>query len=62
MSLLERIDFQGKHWMVRDKIPQHLVPDSNQLKKSYGCDLVVKDRRNIFFILDEILDAEFEEM
>ena len=48
--------------MVRDKISQHLVPDHTTLKKSYGCDLVIKDRRNVFFILDEILEAEFEEI
>jgi len=59
---LERIDFQGKHWMVRDKIPQHLVPNPSHLKKSYGCDLVIKDRNNIFWILEEILEGEFEEI
>ena len=48
--------------MIRDKIPYNLIPDPNQLKKSYGCDLVIRDRNNVFFILDEILDAEFEEM
>ena len=48
--------------MVRDKIPSHLIDDPSSLKKSYGCDLVIKDRRNIFFILDEILEGEFEEM
>ena len=59
---MERLDFQGKHWMVRAKIPHHLIDDPNGLKKSYGCDLVIKDRRNVFFILDEILEGEFEEM
>ena len=59
---MERLDFQGKHWMVRAKIPVHLVPDHTTLKKSYGCDLVIKDRRNVFFILDEILEGEFEEL
>ena len=48
--------------MVRTKIPQRLIPDPSHLKKSYGCDLVIKDRRNVFFILDEILEAEFEEI
>ena len=62
MPLMERLDFQGKHWVVRAKISQHLVSDHTTLKKSYGCDLVVKDRRNIFFILDEILEGEFEEI
>ena len=59
---MERMDFQGKHWMVRAKIPQHFVSDPNQLKKSYGCDLVIKDRNNVFWILDEILEGEFEEV
>ena len=56
------MDFQGKHWIVRDKIPQHLIDDHSGLKKSYGCDLVIKDRNNVFWILDEILEGEFEEM
>ena len=62
MPLMERLDFQGKHWMVRAKIPVHLVTDHTTLKKSYGCDLVIKDRNNVFWILDEILEGEFEEM
>ena len=56
------MDFQGKHWRVRAKIPQHLIPDPSSLKKSYGCDLVIKDRNNVFWVLDEILEGEFEEM
>ena len=48
--------------MVRDKIPRHHIPDPSHLKKSYGCDLVIKDRNNVFYILDEILEGEFEEM
>ena len=62
MPIMERMDFQGKHWKVRDKIAQHLVDDFNSLKKSYGCDLVIKDRNNVFWILDEILEGEFEEI
>ena len=48
--------------MVRNKIPQHLISNPSGLKKSYGCDLIIKDRRNVFFILDEILEGEFEDM
>ena len=62
MPLMERMDFQGKHWRVVGKIPSRLIDDPNGLKKSYGCDLVIKDRNNIFFILDDILEGEFEEM
>ena len=48
--------------MVRAKIPVRLVTDHTTLKKSYGCDLVLKSRDNYFIILDEILEGEFEEM
>ena len=59
---MERLDFQGNHWMVRAKIPERLIDDPGGLKKSYGCDLIIKDRNNVFFILDEILEGEFEEI
>ena len=62
MPKMERMDFQGKHWMVRAKIPERLIDDPAGLKKSYGSDLVIKDRNNVFWILDEILEGEFEEM
>ena len=62
MPLMERMDFQGKHWMVRAKILERLIDDPSGLKKSYGCDLVIKDRNNIFWILNEILEGEFEEI
>ena len=62
MPLMERMDFQGKHWMVRAKIPERLIDDPNGLKKSYRCDLVIKDRNNVFWILEEILEGEFEEI
>ena len=59
---MERLDFQGKHWMVRAKIPERLIDDPAGLKKSYRCDLVIKDRNNVFWILEEILEGEFEEV
>ena len=59
---MERLDFQGKHWWVRDKLPARLIEDPTILKKSYGCDLVIKDRNNVFWVLDEILEGEFEEV
>ena len=48
--------------MVRAKIPERLVTDHTTLKKSYRCDLVIKDRNNVFWILEEILEGEFEEV
>ena len=59
---MEIIDFQDKKWVVRSKIQGDRVEDHTQLKKMYGCDLVLKNNENIFFILDEIIDAEFEDI
>ena len=56
------IDFQNKRWVVKTTIEGHRVDDHTKLKKNYGCDLVLKDRNGIFLILDEIIDAEFEEL
>jgi len=58
----EIIDFQNKKWVVKSKIQGNRVDDHTQLKKMYGCDLVLKNNQNIFFILDKIIDVEFEEL
>ena len=60
--MFEKIEFQGKLWKVCAKVEGHRVDDPSTLKKSYGCDLVLKAKDNIFYILDEIIDAEFEEL
>ena len=59
---MEIIDFQNKKWIVKSKVPANKVDDHTKLKKMYGCDLVLKNSQNIYFILDEIIDAEFEEL
>jgi hypothetical protein len=59
---LETLDFQGKRWQVINKVDGRHVNDHTTLKKSYGCDLVIKNNQNIFFILNELIDAEFEEI
>ena len=59
---METIDFQNKRWQVMAKVEGHRVDDHTTLKKSYDCDLVLKDKNNIFFILNELIDAEFEEI
>ena len=48
--------------MVISKVNGGLVDDHTKLKKNYGCDLVIKNNQNIFFILNEVIDAEFEEI
>jgi len=59
---LEIIDFQNKRWQVIAKVDGRLLDDHTSLKKSYRCDLVIKNNQNIFFVLDELIDAEFEEI
>ena len=34
--------------------------DIKFIKKNYGCDLVLKNNQNVFFMLNEIIDVEFE--
>ena len=60
--MIEKIEFQGKLWQIKAKVEGHRVDDPSTLKKMYGCDLVLKNSQNIFFILDEIIDVEFEDI
>ena len=59
---MELIDFQDKKWRVVGKVEGNRVDDHTLLKEQYGCDLVLKNNQNIFFILDEVIDAEFEDI
>ena len=59
---MELIDFRGKKWIVKAKVEGHRIDDPSTLKESYGCDMVIKNSQNINFILDEIIDAEFEDI
>ena len=60
--MFEKLEFQGKVWRVLNKIQGNVVKDPNSLKDTYGADMVIKNSQNIYFILDEIIDVEFEEI
>ena len=60
--MIEMIDFQGKKWQVVGKCSGERIDDHTTLKENYGCDLVLKNGENIFFMLNEIIDAEFTEI
>ena len=60
--MIEKLEFQGKMWEVKAKVDGHRVDDPSTLKKSYGCDMVIRNSQNIYFILDEIIDAEYEDI
>ena len=58
----EMIDFQSNKWVVIGKCSGERVDDHTKLKSQYGCDLVLKNNQNTFFMLNEIIDAKFEEI
>ena len=59
---MEMIDFQGKKWRVLNKVEGKRVDDPNSLKDNYGCDMVIRNNQDVYFILDEIKDAEYEDI
>ena len=59
---MEIIDFQGKKWVVKSKVDGSRLDDPSTLKSNYGADMVIRNSQNIYFILDEIIDVEFEEI
>ena len=61
MALFE-INFQGKKWVVVGKCSGERVDDHTKLKQQYQCDLVLKNNQNQFWMLQEVIDVEFEEL
>ena len=59
--MFEKLNFQGKMWRVLDKVAITKVEHPNALKQSYHCDMVIRNT-NHYFILDEIIDAEYEDV
>jgi len=60
--MFERLEFQNKLWQVLSKVPGEKVDNHTKLKSMYQCDLVLKNNQNVFYILNEIIDVEFEEI
>ena len=60
--MIEKLEFQGKLWQIKAKVEGHRIDDPSTLKNMYRCDLVIKNNQNVFFILDEIIDVEYEEI
>ena len=62
MAFPEFIDFQNKKWHVVGKVSGEKVDNHANLKKHWACVLVLKNNQNIFFMLNEVIDVEFEEL
>ena len=59
---MELLDFQGKKWIVKAKVNGRLIDDPSTLKKNYGCDMVIRNPQNYYFMLNEIIDVEYEDV
>ena len=60
--MFEKLEFQGKLWEVKAKVDGHRIDDPNSLKKKYGCDMVIRNPQNIYFMLNEIIDVDYEDI
>jgi len=60
--MFEKLEFQGRLWEVKAKVDGSRIEDPSKLKQNYGCDLVIRNNQNIYFILNEIIDVEFEDI
>ena len=58
--MIEKLEFQGKVWQVLAKVEGHRLDDPSTLKKNYDADMVIRNPQNIYFILNEIIDVEYE--
>jgi len=59
---MEKIEFQGKLWQIVGKARGNLVDNPSSLKQNYGCDMVIRDPRNIYLMLNEVIDVEYEDV
>ena len=60
--MIEKIEFQDKVWEVKTQVDGSRIDDPSTLKKSYMCDMVIRSNQNIFLILNEIIDVEYEDV
>ena len=60
--MFEKLEFQGKMWEVKAKVDGRRLDDPSTLKENYGADMVIRNNQDVYFILNEIKDAEFEEL
>ena len=60
--MFEKLEFQGKLWEIKAKVEGHRLDDPSTLKQNYGADLVIRNPQNIYFVLNEIIDVEYEDI
>ena len=59
---MELITFNNKRWRVITKVPINSVESTLDLKKMYRADLILSNKRLHYYVLEEIIDADFTEI
>tara|TARA_Y100000034_G_scaffold135510_1_gene207717 strand:- start:7286 stop:7471 length:186 start_codon:yes stop_codon:yes gene_type:complete len=59
---MELITFNNKRWKVITKVPISSVESTLDLKKMYRADLILSNKRLHYYVLEEIIDADFTEI
>ena len=60
--MIEKLEFQDKMWQIVGKAKCNLIDNPSSLKKNYGCDMVIRNPQNVYFMLNEVIDVDFEDM
>ena len=60
--MFEKLEFQGRLWKVCAKVDGRLVENPSTLKENYGCDMVIRNSQNIYFMLNKVIDVEYEDI
>ena len=60
---MEKINLNDRTFIVKAKILESSIDDIEPIKKKYNCKTVLKQRENnVIVLVDEMLDADFQEI
>ena len=59
---MELLDFKGSKWIVKAKVDGSRLEDPSTLKSNDCADLVIRNSQDVYFVLDKIIDVEFEDI
>ena len=60
--MIEKLEFQGKMWHIVGKVNGNRIDNPGSLKENYNADMVIRNPQNIYFVLNEIIDVEYEDV
>ena len=60
--MFEKLEFQGKLWRIISKVDGNRLDNPSTLKESYGADMVIRSPQNIYFMVNKVIDVDFEDI